>query len=227
MEGKDVVLEEVDAEEATSLADLDEGGEMRPRMTRPRGAADELALPVPHDDESALSGKMNALEFPLPLPDKEERPGRRRASGGGFKLLFVGALILAGAAFGGQYFGLLREKMSGLTSALAPATSASQPAPDKADKAAAVVPAEKPAAATPDAGAAAAVAPTPPSGHVTAHKAEEPAPAREPARRHGAAEKREHKSRIDELKGMMAPDPSLDPAPAPSAPPSPPPAPSP
>jgi serine/threonine-protein kinase len=70
MDGKDVVLEEVDAEEATSLADIDEAGEMRPRMTRPRGAADELALPVPHDDESALSGKMNALEFPLPLPDK-------------------------------------------------------------------------------------------------------------------------------------------------------------
>src|SRR5262249_28723941 len=73
MEGKDVVLEEVDAEEATSLASIDEGGEMR-RMTRSR-TVEELPLPVPQDDESALSGKMNALEFPLPLSDRDERPG--------------------------------------------------------------------------------------------------------------------------------------------------------
>ncbi|HVU49434.1 MAG TPA: serine/threonine-protein kinase [Polyangia bacterium] len=218
MDGKDVVLEEVDAEEATSLADIDEDGEMRPRMTRPRGAADELALPVPHDDEAALSGKMNALEFPLPIPDQEERPGRRRSKhGGGFALLFVGALILAGAAFGGQYFGLLREKMSGLTSAVAPSASSPSPAPDKAaaapEKAAA---ASAKAAAGPDAGAAAA---SPPPSHLAAHKAEDE-PAHEPVHRSRAVtEKHEHKSHMDELKNMMAPDPSLDPAPAPSVPP--------
>jgi len=215
MEGKDVVLEEVDAEEATSLADIDETGEMRPRMTRPRGAADELALPVPHDNEAALSGKMNALEFPLPLPEREERPGRRRASGGGFKFLFIGALILAAAAFGGRYFGLLREKMNSLTSGGA--------APEKSEKTsekAAAAP-EKPAAepekpaAAPEKPAAepekAAAAPS----HVAAHKAEEPAPVRHA---HGASEKRVHKSRMDELKNMMAPDPSLDPAPSAPAP---------
>jgi len=231
MDGKDVVLEEVDAEEATGLADIDEAGEMRPRMTRPRGAAEELALPVPHDDEAALSGKMNALEFPLPLPDQEERPGRRRASGGGFKLLFVGALILAAAAFGGRYFGLLREKMNALTSGGAETPAAT----DKSDKPAA--PPEKPAAAPPEKAAAAAPAPEKPAApanpspspsHLAAHKAEEPETAREAARRsHGGSEKHEHKSRMDELKGMMAPDPSLDPAPAPSVPPPPPPAPSP
>jgi tRNA A-37 threonylcarbamoyl transferase component Bud32 len=217
MEGKDVVLEEVDVEEATSLASIDgPGGEMRQRKTRPRGA--EMALPVPHDDESGLSGRMSPLEFPLPLSSgTDERPGRRRArSGGGMTFLFVGLLIVGGAAFGGRYYRLLRDKALGPEPAAASAT----PAGDTSDKAAAKPAADEPAAvktaAEPDAGA---------GNHLAARKAEEHEPAREPSARHarGSAEKPEHLRRIDEIKNMMAPDPSLDPAPAPlpSAPPSP------
>ncbi len=112
MEGKDVELTdmqgEVDAEEATSLASLDgPGGEMRPRMTRQR--VEELSLPVSSDGESALSGRHAPLEFGT-LSEGDERPGRRRARrGSGMTIVFVGLLILGGAAFAGRYFGLLRE----------------------------------------------------------------------------------------------------------------------
>src|SRR5450432_3259080 len=228
MEGKDVVLDDVDGEEATSLASLDgPGGEMRHRMTRPR--ANELALPVPHDDESGLSGRMSPLEFPLPLPENEERPGRRRARrGSGFSFLFVvGILVIGGAAFGGRYLGLLREKYGSLLGV------SSSPG-DTGKTAATTAPepgAQKTAAAptTPDAGA-------PSENKVAAHKAEEAEPAREPTREptrepvghhmRGASEKPTHQRRIDEIKGMLAPDPSLEPAPAP-APSEPPPAPAP
>jgi serine/threonine-protein kinase len=223
MEGKDVVLEEVDAEEATSLASIDEGGEMRPRMTRGR-TVEELPLPVPQDDESALSGRMNALEFPLPLSDREERPGRRRSGrGGGLKFLFFGALIVAGAAYGGRYFGLLREKGASLLSSVT--NQKSDPAAP-ADKVAAPAAAAEQAAAVPahDAGAAQAGRPAEPPSRVAAHKAEEPEPAREPAHHsRGPSPKPERLRRIDELKSMMAPDPSLDPAPAPAPAPSEPP----
>jgi serine/threonine-protein kinase len=238
MEGKDVVLEEVeevDAEEATGLADIEEGGGMRSRMTRSR-TVEELPLPVPQDDESALSGRMNALE--LPLPDVEERPGRRRARrGGGFTLLVLVVLAvggLAAAGYGGRYLGLLREKGAALLSSTTTPDKNDQAATpaDKTEKPAAAP--EKPAVAAPvghDAGAG----PESPS-RVAAHKPEEPqvvhesAP-HEPARHsRGTSPKPERLRRLEELKGMMAPDPSLDPAPAPSAPPSipppPPPAPS-
>jgi serine/threonine-protein kinase len=228
MEGKDVVLEEVDGEEATSLASIDEGGEMRSRMTRSR-TVEELPLPVPQDDESALSGRMNALE--LPLPDVDERPGRRRARrGGGLKLLFFAAVIIAGAAYGGQYFGLLREKGASLfSSATTSGNSEQTGAPtDKAatapDQAAAV--AAHDAGAAPENKVAAHKAEPESPGKVAAHKAEESEPAREPGRRsRGPSPKPERLRRIDELKSMMAPDPSLDPAPAPapSEPPPPPP----
>jgi serine/threonine-protein kinase len=246
MEGKDVVLEEVeevDAEEATSLASIDGGGGMRPRMTRGR-TVEELPLPVPQDDESALSGSMNALE--LPLPDVDERPGRRRARrSGGFTLLVLLVLVvggLAAAGYGGRYLGLLREKGASLISSSASSAKNDEPAApaDKAEKPAAppeqpAVAPEQPAAAAAAAPAAhdAGVAPQSPS-RVAAHKAEEPAPPREPAHEpghhsRGTSPKPERLRHMEELKGMMAPDPSLDPAPAPSAPyvPPPPPAPGP
>ena len=71
-------------------------------------------------------------------------------------------------------------------------------------------------AGEPDAGAGNAGA----GNHLAARKAEEHGPAREPSAHHarGSAEKPEHLRRIDEIKNMMAPDPSLDPAPAPSVP---------
>jgi len=222
MEGKDVVLEEVDevdAQEDTSLASLDgPGGELRPRMTRPRANADELALPLPHDDdEAALSGRMAALEFPLPIPDRDERPGRHRKRGGsGLSWLFFGMLLIGGAAFAGRYFGLLREKAGGGWQVAMPGAAADE---KPAAPSVAPPPAKPAVAAAHDAG----VTPPPaePPSRVAAHKEEaaEPAP-REPARHaHGASEKPEHLRRVDQLKDMMAPDPSLDPAPAPSAPP--------
>jgi tRNA A-37 threonylcarbamoyl transferase component Bud32 len=223
MEGKDVVLDDVDGEEATSLASLDgPGGEMRHRMTRPR--ANELALPVPHDDESGLSGRMSPLEFPLPLPENEERPGRRRARrGGGFSFLVVGILgllLVGAAAFGGRYAGLLREKLSAIASSAVPSAT---PESAKAEKTAAQPGAQK-AAPTPAGPAAGA----PTENKVATHKAEEAEPAREPGTHHarGASEKPTHQRRIDEIKGMLAPDPSLEPSPAP-APSEPPPAPAP
>src|SRR5450432_3131731 len=171
MEGKDVELDDVDAEEATSLASIDgPGGEMRPRMTRPRAGADELALPL-LNDEAALSGRMSALEFPLPIPDTEERPGRRRAGrSGGFPWLLFGVVLVGGAAFAGRHYGLLREMQNALGTA---AGTASTPTTDKA---AAPEPEKPPAAAAEhDAGAA-------PEGRsrVAAHKPEEAEPAREP-----------------------------------------------
>jgi hypothetical protein len=222
MEGKDVVLEEVDGEEATSLASIDgPGGEMRQRMTRPR-AAEELALPVPHDDESALSGRMSPLEFPLPLSDTEERPGRRRVrSGGGFSTILFGLLLIGGAAFAGRYFGLLREKqgadepppatVSPAKTAEAEASKADKPRP--ASEKHAVAAAASSTGTGHDGGAAATT-------HLAARKAEAAEPAREPPRHpRGPSEKPEHLRRIDELKSMMAPDPSLDPIPTPSEPP--------
>jgi hypothetical protein len=226
MEGKDVVLSDmgdVDGEEATSLASFDgPGGEMRPRLTRQRAA--ELPLPVPEDDEAALSGRHSPLEFPLPLPETEERPGRRRARrSGGFSALLVGLVVLGGAAFAGRYFGLLREKES--TTGDPPAASAP---PAEGDKAAVANAPNAPDKTAPGAVRAGAVA--------AARKPDEPEPTHESvhhvhatpdkADKGDKAEKSEHARRIDELKGMMAPDPSLDPAPAPSEPaPTPPPAP--
>jgi serine/threonine protein kinase len=235
MEGKDVELDDVDGEEATSLASLDgPGGEMRQRMTRPRGS--EMALPVPQDDESGLSGRMSPLEFPLSLSsDGDERPGRRRARrSGGMGFLFLGLLLVGGAAFGGRYFGLLREKAGGGEASPAAPMPVAAEADDeaatkptsktKAEKAAAKARDDEPSATTTKTADAGATA----EGHLAARRADEGEHEREPSTRHGhgASDKPEHLRGIDEIKGMMAPDPSLDPAPAPApSPPAPPPSP--
>ncbi len=237
MEGKDVELDDVDGEEATSLASLDgPGGEMRQRMTRPR--ANEMALPVPQDDESGLSGRMSPLEFPSSLSsDGDQRPGRRRARrSGGMGFLFLGLLLVGGAAFGGRYFGLLSEKDIGGEASPNPAAAATDDEAATAKAAKATDDERSAATATTtttmttkatkamtkaDAGAS-------PEGHLAARKTDDGEHEREPSPRHGhgASDKPEHLRRIDEIKGMMAPDPSLDPAPAaapsvPSPPPSP------
>jgi serine/threonine protein kinase len=221
MEGKDVVLsdtpqDEVDGEEATSLASLDgPGGEMRPRLSRQRA---ELSLPVPHDDEAALSGRHSPISFPMPLSDTEERPGRRRARrGGGFSFLFFGVLLVGGAAFAGRYFGLLQEeknpdKPSGPERPPVPVVAV--PAPVEPSGAAR-------AGAEADAGAVPAPAAAIPQNAPTARKGGESEPARESGSRRsrGGNDKPEYQRRgIIELKNMMAPDPSLEPASAPSAP---------
>jgi eukaryotic-like serine/threonine-protein kinase len=227
MEGKDVELTdmqgEVDAEEATSLASLDgPGGEMRTRMTRQR--VEELSLPVPTDGESALSGRHAPLEFGG-LSDGDERPGRRRARrSSGTTIVFVGLLILGGAAFAGRYFGLLREQKE---EPAAPAANAATPttvpeAPAKTDEPKRDEPktdepktgeSSKKAAPAPDPAAAA--------GASAARKTEGSEPAREPSghKAHGGGaadkgEKSESARRIEALKNQMAPDPSLEPAPS-------------
>jgi len=235
MEGKDVELDDIDGEEATSLASLDgPGGEMRQRMTRPR--ASEMALPVPQDDESGLSGRMSPLEFPLSLSsDGDERPGRRRARrSGGTGFLFLGLLLVGGAAFGGRYFGLLREKAGGDEAPpAAPKPVAAETDDEVATKPAGKTKAEakahddgEPSVATTKAGDAGQTTEGATQGHLAARKADEGQHEREPSTRHGhgASDKPEHLRGIDEIKGMMAPDPSLDPAPAP-VPPAPPPSP--
>jgi hypothetical protein len=107
LEEEDVVLldtdeEIVDGEEATSLAVVKGGGISRPRATRSRPTRPDL--PVPEDAES-MSNLSGRSELALPIPEEEGgRPGRRRARrGSGLSILFIGALLVAGAWFGGKY----------------------------------------------------------------------------------------------------------------------------
>ncbi|HVZ71821.1 MAG TPA: serine/threonine-protein kinase [Polyangia bacterium] len=215
MEGKDVELfdsttGDVDGEEATSLASFAAGGELRPRLTRQR-AAEELSLPVPPGTESAMSGRHEPLELPLDAVD--ERPGRRRARrGGSGSFIFLGLVILGGAALGGRYYRLQREKDAGATTPApavaepAPPSTGDEPSKDKDDDKIAKTEKKKAAAASPDASA----------GEVVARKPR--------AEKSEKAEKSESARRIEELKNQMAPDPSLEPTPTP-APTEPPPAP--
>jgi hypothetical protein len=221
MDGKDVVLSDspVDAEEDTSLASLDEAGELRPRMTRQRTAPD-MPLTVPMDDEAAMSGRFGSLN--LPIPEAEERPGRRRrGGGGGLGYLFMAVLLVGGAAFVGRYFGLLKEKEESKATAPMPADTTVGPAAPKAEEKA-PEPEEK--APEPE---KAKAEPEKPARPEKAEKVEEPKAEEkpsEPAREHEKggrprAEKPPRNRVIDQLKDQMAPDPSLEPAPAPSAPP--------
>ena len=228
MEGKDVVLSDsgdVDGEEATSLASFDgPSGEMRPRLTRQRSA--ESLLPVPEDDEAALSGRHAPLEFGLPLPETEERPGRRRTRrSGGLWLLFLGVAFVGGAAFAGRYFGLLREQV-GTTTVTSPGPSPPPPEAEKSrdqDQAAAPKAAQVTTAQTKAAqarGAAEADGGTGSAAHAaTARKSDENEPARESSHHNHASGQRAERARlIDELMTMLAPDPSLEPTPPPPAP---------
>ena len=215
LEEEDVVLhdtqeEEVDGEEATSLAVV-RGGTVspRPRVARSRPAP---SLPVPQDAESLadLSGR---AEIALPIPEGEGRPGRRPSRrGGGLSILFVGALLIAGAWFGGKYarvwFGSGSGEASGPGATAGTGAQHAQPAdPQQAE------PDEKAAAAV-DAGAASAAP-------VAAHHADhgEPAASHETTARHRPDRSKDFVGRdIDGLKDMMAPDPSLLP-PTPATPP--------
>jgi serine/threonine protein kinase len=235
LEEEDVVLldtdeEIVDGEEATSLAVVKGGGISRPRATRSRPTRPDL--PVPEDAES-MSNLSGRSELALPIPEEEGgRPGRRRARrGSGLSILFIGALLVAGAWFGGKYartwFGAV-----GTQGAANPAAATDQPGAQPAAGAAA---ADNPkTAALPDASAAPR----------TGETAEEPAAARHgesaaaheagheaATHRHGGERPKDFVGRdLSSLK--MAPDPSLlpppnlpsvpkaadSPAPAPAAP---------
>jgi serine/threonine-protein kinase len=236
LDGRDVVLSdtkenEVDGQEDTSLASIDDEGELRVRSTRQRGAA-ELPLPVPQDDEAIMSGRFSPIA--LPVPEGEwERPGRRRARrGGGFWLVVLALLGIGGAAFGGRYFGLLREKLELLkqqaSGAATKTETESAPAPPPPEEKAAAEPAPAPeqkAAAEAEAPAAKKDEKkdekkdddeaTPRKAHAGGEKTERQEKADKPEKA-VPAEKSESSRRIEELKKMMAPDPSLEPAPSPA-----------
>jgi serine/threonine-protein kinase len=208
LEGKDVVLSdssgEVDGEEATSLAVVEPTGEPR-RVARAR---EELPLPV--DDEAALSGRHSGSELALPVPE-DERPGRRRPRrGNGLGILFFGVLLVAAAAVAGRYLGLRAEESR---VDRRPPREIDEPAP---------VAATADAASEPAAGAAKVPA---------VRRGDEAQAAREPAARRArppAVEKPSERPAdrprhgIAGLKDMMAPDPSLLPPPAAVAVPPPP-----
>jgi serine/threonine protein kinase len=250
LEGKDVVLSEpqeeeldVGGEDNTSLAVLTRPeADGRPRLSRHR--ATELPLPVPIDDESGLSDGRSESEMALPIPeDSYGPPGRRprRRAGRIFSILFVGVLLIVGAAVAGSYLGSRAEEDRGAAPATqrpAPSTSASASAgaPSAAARAQTVAPAavdrkrepaEAPslAAAPREPAPPAAVEPhaaasrePPPSHEPTTPR--EPPPKKEKERaRGGTAERPEYRGRgIIELKNMMQPDPSLLPPPPVTAP---------
>ena len=221
LEEEDVVLldtdeEVIDGEEATSLAMVKGGGISRPRATRARPTLPDL--PVPEDAES-MSNLSGRSELALPIPEEEGgRPGRRRARrGSSFSILFIGALLVAGAWFGGKYArtfartwfgaGATANSAGAANSAATTDHAGAQPTPGAQPTAAA--PGE--AAATPR-NAETAEAPAP------AHHAE-PAAAHEAghetaARRHGGERTKDFVTR-DLTRLKMAPDPSLLPPPSP------------
>ena len=117
LEGKDVELSDSEdddpvdvGEENTTLAVLSPGGgDGRPRLSRHRPAGTELPLPVPEDDEAALSGRHSQSELALPIPEVDDGPPRQRfgrGSGRWLGLLLVGGvLLIVGAALAGSYLG--------------------------------------------------------------------------------------------------------------------------
>jgi serine/threonine-protein kinase len=237
LDGRDVVLSDtkenqVDGQEDTSLASIDDEGELRVRSTRQRGAA-ELPLPVPQDDEAIMSGRFSPIALPVPQGDGEwERPGRRpQRRGGGFWLIVLALLGIGGAAFGGRYFGLLREKLELLKQQASSAANKPEPEPAPApEEKAAAEPAPAPeekAAAEPEAAAKkddkkdeakGDDEAAPRKAHAAPEKAERPEKTdkADKVEKPAPAEKSESSRRIEELKKMMAPDPSLEPAPAPA-----------
>ncbi|HSS39261.1 MAG TPA: hypothetical protein VLT58_10870 [Polyangia bacterium] len=109
LDEQDVVLldtdaDVVDGQEPTSLAVVNGGGggsvTSRPRVSRSRVTTPDLPVPV---DAETLADRAGPGELSLPVP-ADERPDRRRRRGGsGFSILFIGALLVAGAWFGGKY----------------------------------------------------------------------------------------------------------------------------
>jgi serine/threonine protein kinase len=220
LDSKDVVDEEVDGEEATSLAVVQGGAAGgRPRISRARSAN---ALPVPKDAEAMLEGRGSHAELALPVPE-DERPGRRRARrGGGFSILLLVGLVLVGGAWAaGKYARLLwsDDKPPAAANAAPASPKPSVTAPDNGVE----KPGPKPAAAAADVAPSRAAKPEPAEGTPSARRAAEPPPAREPAARRRPGEKKELPRHTIDLKSMMAPDPSQlppspPPAPAPSEP---------
>ncbi|HEY4394014.1 MAG TPA: protein kinase [Polyangia bacterium] len=230
LDEEDVVLldtdeEIINGEEATSLAVVKGGGVGHaPRMTRSRPTTPEL--PVPDDLESRADLSERAA-LALPIPEEEGgRPGRRRARrGNGFSILFIGALLVGGAYFGGKYF---RVWFGGAQDTASSATGPTAAPIDHAATAPGAQAGPKQAASAPDAGPATrkTVAEEPPprhtaeptAGHETTHEATHET-AREPAARRRGGEHTPVFVGRDIAGLKMAPDPSLLPPPPPAPPP--------
>jgi serine/threonine protein kinase len=242
LEEEDVVLldtdeEVINGEEATSLAVVNKGGGVAraSRMTRSRPTTPDL--PVPDDLESRANlSERSALA--LPIPEEEGgRPGRRRARrGSGFSILFIGALLVGGAYFGGKYFrvwfGGAQDNASSATGTTTPATdhaaaTGTQAGEKQAASADAGLAARRPAA---DEAPSRHHADEPTVGHEATHEgthegaregtheATREAEHAPPARRRGGERTPSFVGRdISTLK--MAPDPSLLPPPTPAPPP--------
>ena len=152
LDEQDVVLldtdaDVVDAQEPTSLAVVNGGGAgsltSRPRVSRTRATTPDLPVPV---DAETMSERGGPEELALPVPD-DERPDRRRRRGGsGVSILFIGALLVAGAWFGGKYARVLlhlggSEPATGASTGAPPAApavpppAADQPAPRESARA--------------------------------------------------------------------------------------------
>ena len=256
LDGKDVVLsdsqeddeEVIDGEAATSLAVVEGGGGAgRMRLSRHRPANPGPLLPVPRDAEGEMDGRPSQ-ELALPVPDTEEPPGRRRARGGTsvFKILMVGALLVGGAWFGGRYyrqwFG--EGEVPPAEQGAGAGTAETKPATPEPPRPAATKPATKPPIPEPPRPAAARTEPAPgkpapgavepaAAGSRAVAPADPPAkpertpPAREPAARRTRVKDSVSKTKMDEIKSLMAPDPSQLPPTPPPAPPAPDPAPAP
>jgi serine/threonine protein kinase len=224
LEGEDVVLldsqdaEEVDGEEATSLAMVRGGGVVRPRISRPRAGP---MLPVPDDAES-MADRSERAQLAL-LPEGDEPPGRRRARrGSGVSILFVGALLVAGAWLGGKYARLwFGGSSDSAGTAGAGNAGTDRPAAPAAAKAGSPQPTSAGGA---DLAAAPGPGAEPSEGTATTHKKGEAAAAREAGTRRlhdkeRPAERSKDRPRRQgpDLKNMMAPDPSMLPPPSPPA----------
>ncbi len=226
LEEEDVVLldtdeEIIDGEEATSLAVVRGAGATRARVTRARPTRPDLPVPEDAESQSLVDDHSARSELALPIPEQEGRPGRQRARrGSGLSILFIGALLVAGAWFGGKYarvwFG---AGGSGASSTAAPPGdhAAARPASNPTG----AQPGDNPTAAALDAGGTGrsteAAEGAPSSGHhaepIAAHEAAHEAT----ARRHGGERPRDFVGR--DIAGLkMAPDPSLLPTPAAPAP---------
>ncbi len=228
LDEQDVVLLDTDADlvdgqEPTSLAVVNGGAAgagsigVHPRPTRSRVTMPDL--PVPEDAEM-LAERAGPGELALPVPE-DERPGRRRRRSSGMSILFIGALLVAGAWFGGKYARVLFH-LGGAAPA-APVAAANAAAGARA-----LAPADRPPAAQPvKKNEAAAVTrdggPTRPRAAAAEspgarHASDAPAARESERRRRASAGDRpmDFVGRdIANLKDQMAPDPSLLPPPAP------------